>query len=435
VNRGIEQNLALYGLLCITACSAFAAEPVVLRASVTPAEVWVGQRALLHIEVLGRDGWAQIKRLADFEVPGTYVLRTQSQGTRLQETIAGTAYTGQQYELSLYPQRGGRITIPALPVDVAVKVWGVNAQDVQHQVVIPATSFTCKVPPGAEGLQGLISTTRFTAFQTWTPEVNDVNVGDAIQRTITLQAVDVSAMAFAPLQYPPIEGLGIYPGEPTVDDVTSRGTLTGKRVETVTYVCERAGAIKIPAHMLSWWNVDVRELEHIELPGRMLQVMGNMAVSTTTATETLQPQNPLLLWVTLVAMGGAAGLLLRNRGRMTDQWHTWQQARDQTEAAYFRRAMQSLRSGFPNAALRDIMQWLDRINTDPRPAQLDRFLRDYGDAGMQEAATTLVGGLSKGTEGSDLTTFSHGLEAARKRWRRRQRQHKYAHRVLPELNA
>ena len=430
-----KQVLVVCGLFCAAACSAWAAEPIVLRASVTPAEVWVGQRAILRIEVLGSDGWAQIKRLADFEVPGTYVLRTQSQGTRLQETIAGTAYTGQQYELSLYAQRAGRITIPALPVDITVKAWGVNVQEKVHQATLPATPFTCKVPPGAEGIHGLISTTRFTALQTWTPEINDVNVGDAIQRTITLQAVDVSAMAFAPLQYPAITGLGIYPGEPTVDDATSRGTLTGKRVETVTYICERAGAIEIPAHRLSWWNVGVQELKRIELPGRTLQVKGNTAASTTTATETPQPQNPLLLWVTLIAAGLAAAMLLRYRRHATTWWRTWRQARDQTEAACFRRVMQSLRAGTPKAALRDLMKWLDHINADPRPARLDRFLRDYGDARMQEAAAPLMKSFSIGAESRDLTTFSHGLVSARARWRRRQRQKEQAHRALPELNA
>ena len=67
-----KQVLVVCGLLCAAACSAWAAEPIVLRASVTPAEVWVGQRALLRIDVLGQDGWAQIKRLADFDVPGTF---------------------------------------------------------------------------------------------------------------------------------------------------------------------------------------------------------------------------------------------------------------------------------------------------------------------------------------------------------------------------
>ena len=79
------------------------------------------------IEVLGADGWAQITDMGEFEIPGTYVMRTESQGTRLSETIRGTSYTGQRYQLSVYCQRAGRLEIPALPVTVTVKQWGVNA--------------------------------------------------------------------------------------------------------------------------------------------------------------------------------------------------------------------------------------------------------------------------------------------------------------------
>jgi hypothetical protein len=41
-------------------------------------------------------------------------------------------------------------------------------------------------------------------------------------------------------------GLGIYPGEPSVDDRYDRGTLTEKRSETVTYVFETQGRFDLP---------------------------------------------------------------------------------------------------------------------------------------------------------------------------------------------
>jgi len=429
-----KQYLVVCGLLCAAACSALAAEPIVLRASVTPAEVWVGQRAILRIEVLGREGWAQIKRLGDFEVPGTYVLRTQSQGTRLQETIAGTAYTGQQYELSLYPQRAGRITIPALPVDVMVKVWGVNAQETRHAATIPPTPFTCKVPPGAEGVHGLISTTRCTATQSWTPEILDVNVGDAIKRTIEMQASDVSGMAFAPMQHPATEGVGIYPGEPTVEDATDRGTLTGKRIESVTYVCERAGTIEIPAVTVSWWDVGVQQLKRIELPGQTLTIVGEVTAPATTATDSQPPQNALHLWIAFIVAGLTAVLLFRYRRRMTVCWRACLQARDQTEGAYFRSAMQAVRSGDALATLRATMRWLDRINVDPRPARLDRFLNDFGDDSAAKASANLAISLSAKETNCDLSAFCRGLVAARSHWRRRRRQMEHVNRLLPELN-
>lgn len=105
-------------------------EPIIVRSAIenANADVWVGQRVVLQVDVLARDGWAQIKSARDFEVPGAYVVRLQTQGTRLNETIAGVEYAGQRYELSLFAQKGGKITVPTIPIDVR-SVVGATRQE------------------------------------------------------------------------------------------------------------------------------------------------------------------------------------------------------------------------------------------------------------------------------------------------------------------
>jgi hypothetical protein len=428
---------AAYPVLVLSFASpSIAAEDIVLRTSVTPEQVWVGQRATLHIDVLGKDGWAQIKTIRDFDVPGAYVMRTQSQGTRLQETIGGVSYTGQRYALSLYPQKGGPVEVPALPVEVTIRAWGVNAGETVQPAEIPSTTFTSQVPPGAEGIRGLISTTRLTASQAWEPETDNVEVGDAVKRMITLRASDVSGMAFAPIEYPAMEGLGVYPGEPTVEDESNRGSLTGTRIETVTYVFERPGQIEIPGIAFSWWHVGAGELKRIELPGLALRVVGSLAPESGAAARTgHRQQRTWLLWSALAALALTAVVAVRFRNRLMAYWLAWRVARSETEPTYFRRVMKSVRSGDPKAALRETMRWLDRINVDQEPARLGPFLGRYGDAEVQEAAVHLVDSLCSGGVSGDLSALGRGLAAARTRWRRRRRRKEHATGALPELNA
>ena len=104
--RRTATRLMLLSLLCPVASGA---GDVVLRTAVEPAEAWVGQRVVLQIDVLGEDGWAQISRFGDMDLPGAYLVRTDSQGARLQDTIDGVSYTGQRYEVSIYPQLAGVI--------------------------------------------------------------------------------------------------------------------------------------------------------------------------------------------------------------------------------------------------------------------------------------------------------------------------------------
>ena len=134
-----------------------------------------------------------------FEVPGAYVVRLQTQGTRLNETIAGVEYAGQRYELSLFAQKGGKITVPTIPIHVEISRSGDQAGTESHQLKTPTLAFDVKIPPGTENLKGIISTTELKAQQQWTPPPQEFKVGDAVKRTIVLSAADISGMGFYPV--------------------------------------------------------------------------------------------------------------------------------------------------------------------------------------------------------------------------------------------
>jgi hypothetical protein len=406
----------------ISADPVVAADDIILRTTVTPQEAWVGQQLILHVDVLAKDGWAQLRKVSDAEVDGAYLLRLESQGTRLSETVEGDSYSGQRYEFMLFAQRGGKLTVPAVPVDVEIKTWGAGGSTRIERMSLAAIDFVALTPPGAEDLRGLISSGNFTANQTWEPETENPVVGDAIKRTIRLRAEDVSGMAFAPMRYSEIEGLGIYPGEPVVDDNFARGDLSGSRREAVTYVLEREGNIEIPAVDFTWWDVDSEELKHIVLPGLSLVVSGGLA----TEPEAGEQPYTRLSWSTLLAIAIAAVALIGFGGRLLNRWSKWRNTRRESENMYFRRIRQSARSGNQKALLRDTMRWLDRINKDSRPARLDRFLMQYGSSQPRLSALDL--------DRPGIAAFLKELTTARKRWQIAQQGTEQLTRLLPELN-
>jgi hypothetical protein len=409
--------LALFIIWFTISDCALAAEPIILRTSVTPVTPWLGQKVIMHVDVLAKDGWAQIKKVGDVEVPGAYLLRLETQGTRLSETIEGDSFTGQRYEFMLFAQRAGTLTVPSVPVDVEVKTWGAGGGTGIHRMSTPSVEFLARTPPGAEGIRGLISTADLTANQYWEPETEDPMVGDALKRTITLRAKDVSGMAFAPISHNRIEDLGIYPGEPEIDDRFARGDLTGTRVETVTYVFERAGAFEIPDLELSWWDVGAGELKQLVLPGLSLQVTGNAVAEPDPVEPSLQ-KTSWSQWSALIVVLIATVVALRFGRRAANHWVAWRKARSEREVVYFRRIAQSARLGDERAVLRETMRWLDRINDDSRPARLDQFLQKYGEAQAQENVSELISVLA----------------AARKRWQRAQRRTGQVTGLLPGFN-
>jgi hypothetical protein len=418
-----------------TGGTAHAAADVVIRTSVTPTEAWIGQRSLLNIEILGADGWAQIPDLPGIDISSAYVMRTDSQGVRLSETIGRTGYTGQRYQLSVYCQRPGRLEIPATPVTVIVKQWGFNAGETSYEQMTPPAVLVCKVPPGAEGLRDLVTTTSLEASQTWSSQPATAAPGDAVTRTVTLTATDVSAMAFPPMRHPEIDGVAVYPGQPSVDDTSNRGQLQGRREESVTYVFERPGTVALPDVVVNWWNPNNARLERVVLPGLELEVTGDVApVEAGSEPELAAVEGSSDLLRTALLAVPILGLAVWLAGWLWRRSSQWRAARYESEPVYFRRARSAIRGGDPRAATAAIMAWLDRLDPGSRPAQLGGFLERYGDEASREEASALARSLVMNDQQVRARVLDRGLARARRRVLRARRRRARADRALPELN-
>ncbi len=383
------------------------ASDVRVRSSISPENPWVGQRVLLKIDVLAADAWAQVTSFGVIEIAGAYVLPLQDQGVRLQETIDGVAYSGQQYEISLFPQRAGTLKLEAHSLDVQVRQLGGDGETSQQAVELPQLEFSVRLPPGAEGIEGLISTRSLKASQSWEPQVTELKVGDAIQRTLRFEAEDHSGMAFLPLQQPDIPGLGLYPAEPRVDDRYDRGALTGSRVESITYVAQQPGRFTLPAVTLSWWDLNAEKLQQIVLDGVELRVSGVPAVQGALSRGGLDGRwlaLGLLLLVGLIAL----------RRPVQNAWRQRRQRLAESEARYFKALQQAIRKDQPQQIHAALMRWLDRINAGQRPMRLDHFLADHAE-GMDAAA---IHAQLLGSEKLERQQLLDGLSRARNHWQK-----------------
>ena len=387
----------LLALLVAVACRA---GPLV-RVEAIPREAWIGQRVVVRVDVLAEDAWAQLAEIGQVTVPGAYVLPPPDEGTRLQQTIDGRAYGGQRYEWWVYPQRAGRLRLSVPPVAVRVRRFGSAAGDRVSRIEPPAVTIHSRVPPGAEGIDGLISAAELSAEQQWQPDVARLRVGDALRRTVRLRVRDVPGMAFAPLRFAAVAGLGVYPSEAQVDDSYHRGSLTGARTEAVTYVAERPGDYTLPAIELQWWDIRAERLRRAVLPGRQLSVAVNPAVSPPAARVPWRAGAGWLLAAAGLALAGAA---LR-------RWR-------RSEPARFRALRRAVRRGHAAAIYRELMPWLDCLSVASRPARLDAFMARHGPPGTLPLLAQLERSLSSGEPLAEPRALLAALRRARASWRR-----------------
>ncbi|SDP77396.1 BatD family protein [Desulforhopalus singaporensis] len=368
----------------------------ILRSAVRPnSGIWVGQQVLLYIDVLGRNGWAQIPKMPDIEVSGAILVSFESQATRLNENIDGESYSGQRYELFLFPQRTGRITLPRQTVEIQLKQW---ARQTEIKIVkgeIPSVHFNAQMVPGAENTRGMVSTTRLTANQTWVPDVTKVAVGDAVKREIHLEADSVSGMTFTPMVFPVSDVVDIYPRVPEVKDVYDRGSLSGQRTESVTYLFKKAGSVELPAVTLTWWDLQNKKIQETVLPSRVIEIApaitGNGDISAVSASGYL---HAVFITVLIVLIIFAAGL----RKPLRAQWAAWSDKRQESERNCFRRFAKAARSGQPVNTFNALMRWLDRIEPRARSSQLRLFLSIYADEQTIEEAERLCRFLADGSQ-------------------------------------
>ena len=379
---------------------------VLVRTAVKPQEnIVVGQRVILQVDVLAPDGWAQIKRVRDFTVEGAQAVRYESQGTRLNETIQDRSFSGQRYQLSLFPRRDGTVTVPSIPVEVEISSWGGNS-----------------------GKQSV---------QTRTP------VGEAIKRIIEMSGRDISGMAFTPLRFESTQMVSVYPAEPQVDDSFNRGTLDGKRVETVTYIFTAEGTLDLPEIAIPWWDIDQKKLQRVVLPALRLKIDPSPTASSS-ANEigasreqfgTLSGGLTIILLILVILVIPA--VLLRKQIYARRQ--QWQQARRERERFYFRQFVKSARSNDPKAAFNSLMRWLDfihsldRIHSGSGAARLDAFLNQYGLKNSMTEAARLEQALNEGSSDWTGKPLVAGMRTARKRRKKVMKTGK-SMMILPPLN-
>jgi len=421
-------------LTCLMLCLALNpvnADELLVRSEVIPEEPWIGQRVILQIDVLAPDAWAMISGFGNIELSGAYVLPPKDEGVRLQETVDGTSYSGQRYEISIYPQRSGRFELEMDTLEIEVRTPGDTAGSVTRKASLPTVKFDSRVPLGAEGIRGLISTTRLTAGQEWDPEPGEMQVGDAIKRTITLQAAGISGMAFEPLGQEPIEGLAVYPAQPRVDDKVERGTIEGSRIETFTYVAERSGSYTLPAIVLEWWDIKRESLERIELPGASFKVVrGSQGTAAGAAAS------PPVAWIALAALVIIlllAFFLLRHT--IANWWKNRIAARKQTEHSLFRVLEKSVRNSDSKTIFRNLMRWLDSTEQSGRPARLEPFVTRFCEPPEQE----LIMKLQKAAIHDEdplpqRKLLLRALRQARRRKKRERHKARQASVTLPSLN-
>jgi hypothetical protein len=283
------------------------ADAPVIRTTVRPAEgIVIGQGVAIDVAVLFRSEMIHPPLVSLPEVGGAQIFRFSSQGYTIRDRIDGQDYIGQSFEFTLYPRRGGTITVPGAKVRLLDRggepLGSANGTSSQIEVV---------VPPGVDASGPVLVSNKVEASQDWSPDpaTAKFRVGDAIVRTIRRRADAVPALGMAEFAFAAPQGVRVYVDKPIIEDQINRGSVEGHRTDKVTYVFEKPGSFELPELSQPWWNLSNKQAGTEVLSGVSATVS---AMSTSNAHRLNTNSLALaLLTITILVVAGGLAFLLR----------------------------------------------------------------------------------------------------------------------------
>jgi len=228
----------------------------------------VNEQVILYIEVATPRWFTGGTRIGSVEIPNVIAKQRNQLATNYTERKGGQTWSRQRWEITLYPQASGQFVIP--PVAVGVQVSAPDGSKVAGTLYTQPIKFEASMPSGLlSDDSAWFTATKVSVDQKWTTSNDELKVGDAITRTITINAQDsLSVLLPDLLSNDSTASYQVYPQPNRLDDKQTRGDYQSSRIEESVYVIQQGGEFTLPEHKFQWWNSKSKQLETVVIEGK-----------------------------------------------------------------------------------------------------------------------------------------------------------------------
>ncbi|MFG1297094.1 BatD family protein [Xanthobacter variabilis] len=353
-------------------------QPMV-RATLTPAQVVVGQAATLVVEVLAPNYMTKPPVLPDFQVANA--ITRVGPTMNFSERQADATYAGIRYTLLITPQEPGAYAMTGQAITLTY------ANDPPKtrvaKVAVPAAHFEAIIPAAAHALHPFISAAGLSLSQDVQRSSPALKIGDSVTRVVTIQAEGTPAILLPPTSFAPIAGTRVYPGQPELSEGVDEnsGVLKSTRTDRAVYMLEGAGTLTLPSIEVAWWDVAAEKIQHARLEPQTFAVAGDASTLGGALPHggLSAPRRALLAilehWPLLIlAIGGTAALVWLTPPVVRSLGHRVRHLREtyrQSEAFAFRELSRIAAGDDPREIYRAFLLWLSRFE----PAAPERTVK------------------------------------------------------------
>lgn len=325
-------------------------------------------------------------------------------------TRDGHRYRVTERRYAVFPVASGELTLSGAHVSGLAALPGPTQA---LRIAAPSTPFAVLPIPPAAGTAAWLPARALTLTETWAPDPSEARIGEALRRTIRIEARGLTA-AQLPALAPGAAGYSAHPEAPRLGNRFDDAWNVGTREQTWLIVPTRPGPLTLPTLQLQWWDVLAHRPRTASLPARVLTVVaaatdaappieptGSSTLSATTPPPAADapPAPPsrapgidtatttaALSALALTAAVAALGYFLRERRRRT---------------APLRQLKTACRHNDPHAARDALLRW----SAERWPANPPRSLGDLVRRMADPAFHTAVAELERHLYGRDAGTW------------------------------
>ncbi|NOI34275.1 protein BatD [Vibrio cyclitrophicus] len=238
---------------------------------VTPTKVSVNEQVILNIEVATPRWLTGGTRIGSIEIPNVIAKQRNQLATNYTERVNGTTWSRQRWEVTLYPMTSGEFVIPTVPV--RVQVSAPDGSNVGGTLYTQPIKFEASLPSGLlDNESPWFSATEVDTEQQWQRSSENLKVGDAITRTVTIKAKDsLSVLLPDVLNNESTQQYQAYPQPNRLDDTQDRGNYRSSRIEETVYVIQQGGEFTLPEFAFQWWDSKNQRIENVVIKGNVFE--------------------------------------------------------------------------------------------------------------------------------------------------------------------
>ena len=321
----------------------FAEDRLKVTTTLSPAEgIIATQKVVLNIDI-ATDSWiAGGTRVGTIEVPGAIVLQRQRFGQNSSSRINGRTWATQRWKVEIYPRDSGAYTIPSF--DIELTISGGQTMPIRGTVSTGPIAFLVTSPKDAPASDSWVAAESLSITESWDKELDELEVGNARIRTVTIEADGLPAMMLPSSGALAIDGVATYPQPAKVSDYTGRGQSRGIRTETLSFFFEQPGAFIVPEQRIDWWNTKTGSWEVAFVEARTVNIAQGSALASSVSSNTeLQDENHVRKTVLIVLIIIAGFGLLAYGALIFPRKSKWSSAKEPSAASIERERWKKLK--------------------------------------------------------------------------------------------